>query len=76
MPSSGYGAVELIPCPDSTDEAGQREYAIEHAYVLECARHAMKLHMFIEWMESFIAAWEQTKDARVSANAGIIEWDM
>lgn len=77
MPSSGYGITEIVRLPEDPDDAKQcLEYEQTARYVSDCAQHAMKLGLFIEWLESFVSAWEQTHDARIAANAGIDEWDM
>lgn len=72
MPSSGYGSVYLFESiPD--DPALQEQAS---TYVRECAKLAMKNGLFIEWLESFMAAWEKTKNPYCAACAGIQEWDL
>lgn len=73
MPSSGYGIVDIIPC--GTDE----EMRTHHAKVTrlnERAKVAMQHGMFLEWLESFLAAWEKTKDVDEASLAGLVEWDL
>jgi hypothetical protein len=79
MPSSGYGAVELIPSPSGNPETMVEEGAEWSAKALrlcERAKHAMEQGLFVEWLESFVAAWEQTKDVDIASWAGLEEWDM
>lgn len=70
MPSSGYGIIDLIRT-DNPDE----HYA-KVTRLNERAEHAMSLGMFCEWLESFVAAWEKTKDVDIASYAGLEEWDM
>jgi len=66
MPSSGYGSVDLTGAdPENAGTA-----------LITRAKRAMDCGMFIEWLESFVAAWNQTHDPFEASMAGIIEWDM
>lgn len=69
MPSSGYGAVSLLDV-DHPETPAKAERLIKRA------RHAMEVGLFVEWLESFLAAWEATKDVDVASFAGLVEWDM
>lgn len=70
MPSSGYGIVDLF------EKVAQEHQHTAALVVLECAEIARKHGLFIEWLESFVAAWEKTHDCVIAANAGLHEWDM
>jgi hypothetical protein len=70
MPSSGLPIENIVLHGD--DAATQKTAR----YIEECAKRAMKLGLFAEWLESFVGAWNKTKDPIQSANAGLIEWDM
>lgn len=76
MPSSGYGLVSLLPFPTEGDLEAQRAYTDAMQHLGYCAQVALENGLFAEWMSSFLAAWETTKDVIVAANAGIIEWDL
>ena len=45
-------------------------------FLEECAMVAIEHRMFYEWMSSFLAAWEKTKDIEQASTAGLIEWDL
>ncbi len=70
MPSSGYGSVDLF------EKVAQNHLDTAANVVRECAEIARKHGLFIEWLESFLAAWETTHDVVIAANAGLHEWDM
>lgn len=67
MPSSGYGSVMLVGGPEDQDKAKR---------LVDRAKLAMRGGLFVEWMESFLAAWEQTHDVDIASWAGLEEWDM
>lgn len=68
MPSSGYLMADLLGHPDLKEDEVARLILRE----MEAARdHGL----FIEWLECFVGAWEQTKDPVVAACAGGQEWD-
>jgi hypothetical protein len=46
------------------------------AFVIEAAKTAMGHGLFPEWLECFVGAWNETKDVRKAAWAGLEEWDM
>ncbi len=73
MPSSGYGMVSLIPC--GTDEE-KATHHLKVTCITLCAKRAMEHGLFIEWLMSFLPAFEATKDPVIAANAGIVEWDL
>ncbi len=68
MPSSGYGAVCIVGVEGAEGEKRRR--------LIERAEHAMQHGLFIEWLEAFLAAWEQTRDVDIASYAGIVEWDL
>jgi hypothetical protein len=78
MPSSGYPMEDLNP-------NNPQERALLVA-VYQNAKHAMSMHMFVEWLESFIGAYNhilatepdksKVEAANIASQAGIIEWDM
>ena len=71
MPSSG------LPMENIFHASGDSKQAHEDAlFVIDAAEHAMKLGLFPEWLGCFVGAWNETKDARRAAAAGIEEWDM
>lgn len=70
MPSSGYASENILPA------GTPQEVSMVANEVIECSKTAMDSGLFIEWLESFMGAWQATKDARISAQAGIIEWDL
>lgn len=73
MPSSGYGIEWLIPHETEQDK---KEHHGRATRLVERAKHAMDSGMFIEWLESFVAAWNQTKDVDIASWAGLEEWDL
>jgi hypothetical protein len=70
MPSSGLPIENLMVLP--TDE---ENYKLCLRFAAD-ARHALNLGLFTEWLESFVGAWNSTKDPVQASSAGIIEWDM
>ena len=70
MPSSGYGITNIL---SEVPEEKQWE-VVKH--INECAKLATSHGMLVEWLMSFLSAWEETKDPIISANAGLDEWDM
>jgi hypothetical protein len=70
MPSSGYGATNILVA--DTDEENCRIARL----VAARAKVAMDGGLFVEWLESFLAAWEQTGDPLVASWAGLVEWDL
>lgn len=70
MPSSGYKIVSILN-NENNNENGKCAKA-----VIERAKVAMKHGLFIEWLESFLGAWEETKDPWIASMAGLEEWDM
>lgn len=75
MPSSGYGIENLLPYDLGTDE-GRKQFTLGAQAILSSAQYAIDSGLFVEWLESFVAAWNKTKDPLISAEAGLIEWDM
>lgn len=75
MPSSGYGLVDLIGEHCNDQESQQRHYDKVKRLCLR-AKLAMDTGMFTEWLESFLAAWEETKDVDIASFAGLEEWDL
>lgn len=73
MPSSGYGMTELIPTETDQDK---KEYHAKATRLIERAKIALAHGLFIEWLECFTAAWEETKDVDIASFAGLEEWDM
>jgi len=71
MPSSGL-PIEHFWKENQTNEEVREMYA----YIELQAEHSIKMGVFMEWLESFVGAWNSTKDPVQAANAGIIEWDM
>lgn len=67
MPSSGYGGVMLVGGPEDSAKAVR---------LIERAKLAMSRGFFVEWLESFLAAWEATHDLDIASWAGLEEWDM
>lgn len=70
MPSSGYGIKALVT------RDNHPEHARQVGALLDAVKLAMKHGMFIEWLESFVAAHEAGADIYDAAAAGLIEWDM
>jgi hypothetical protein len=71
MPSAGL-PIESFIKEDTANEETQR--IRNHIYY--AAKTAISYGMFNEWLESFVGAWNATKDPRQAADAGLIEWDM
>lgn len=68
MPSSGYGSISLgLDTPETQVNA---------RHLIKCAKCAMANNLFIEWLESFLAAWGDTGDVVIASNAGLEEWDL
>jgi|HubBroStandDraft_1064217.scaffolds.fasta_scaffold776981_3 hypothetical protein len=70
MPSAGLPIENLMTFEDDEEN---RKLALRFE---TDAKHALKLGMFTEWLESFVGAWNATKDPVQASSAGIIEWDM
>ena len=70
MPSSGYGITDVIKADDP------KEHYTRAKAITEAAQIALGMGMFVEWLESFVAAFQQGADAYECASAGLIEWDM
>ena len=70
MPSSGLPIENLF---EPFSNAKTQEIS---RLIIKNADHAMKQGMFIEWLESFVGAYNKTKDPTQAANAGITEWDL
>ena len=75
MPSSGYGRADLLGV-DASTTAGQIEEGRRARYLIDCAEVAMRAGLFVEWLESFVAAREQGADVYEAARAGIVELDL
>lgn len=75
MPSSGYGLVDLIQ-EGCNDRSSQDRHYMKVKRLCERAKLAMSHGMFCEWLECFVAAWEETKDVDIASMAGLDEWDM
>ena len=69
MPSSGYGSVDIFQKIKPTPKMPAK-------WIVDRVKVAMEHGLFIEWLESFLAAWEQTKDPFIASWAGLDEWDM
>lgn len=70
MPSSGYKSVSII----NTDNPKEHYKCAQT--ILHRAKIAMNHGLFIEWLESFLGAWEETNDPWIASMAGLDEWDM
>lgn len=70
MPDSGYPAVELLGDGSKNDRHAKAKRLVERA------RIAMEHGLFIEWLESFVGAWNATKDVDIASWSGLEEWDM
>lgn len=75
MPSSGYGRADLLGV-DPDAPGGWIEEGRRARYLIDCAEVAMRAGLFVEWLESFVAAREQGADVYEAARAGIVEWDL
>ena len=71
MPSSGLPMENIFHAKDDAKEAHG-----DAVFVLDAAKHAMETGLFCEWLECFVGAWNETKDVRKAAWAGLEEWDM
>jgi hypothetical protein len=71
MPSSGL-PIENFHKDGQSDEDARKMYL----RIQQDAAHALKLGLFCEWLESFVGAWNATKDPIQASTAGITEWDM
>jgi hypothetical protein len=69
MPSAGL-PIENLLVGNYTED---RELALRFE---NDAKRALELGLFTEWLESFVGAWNATKDPIKASSAGIIEWDM
>jgi truncated hemoglobin YjbI len=69
VPSSGYGMTHVL-----IGIAVERRHEAAK-YILERAQTAMTHGLFVEWLECFLAAWEETNDPFAAASAGGEEWD-
>jgi hypothetical protein len=77
MPSSGYPMEDLIGT--WTEEEGHvttPETLKTGNYISDCIKQATKYGLEVEWLESFVGAWNQTHDIYIACNAGIEEWDL
>ena len=72
MPSSGLPIETIVSMDRRQGKRSQKAAKL----IQDNAEHAIKNGLFIEWLESFVGAWNKTKDPFQAANAGIIEWDM
>lgn len=75
MPSSGL-PMECFWRDERGEDISNEEVQAIYKYINLQAQHAMSLGMFGEWLESFVGAWNKTKNPYTAANAGIAEWDM
>ena len=75
MPSSGYGRVDLIREDCNTDES-QAEHCRKVRHLKEAMEIVLKNGFFVEWLESFIPAWNKTQDVDIARWAGFEEWDL
>jgi len=71
MPSSGLPIENLSV--NATDNEEERKI---YDRINSDAKYAMESGMFIEWLESFIGAWNKTANPYAASQAGITEWDM
>lgn len=71
MPSSGLPMENIFHEKENAEEAHE-----DARVVIEAAEHAMKHGLFCEWLECFVGAWNEKKDVRLAAWAGLEEWDM
>jgi len=69
MPSSGLPMVNLM---EGYEDA---QMARIHKHIEDCAQEALKYGLFVEWLESFIGAYAETKNPHIAAEAGCTEWD-
>lgn len=77
MPSSGYGMEDFFA--DVKSEEGLTEEQMCQVLAVNinnAAKIAMEQGLFVEWLESFVAAWNKTKDPWIAAEAGLTEWDL
>lgn len=72
MPSSGYPSANLTQLHTGTVADAEKTARI----IRDCAVLAHSHGLLVEWLEAFVGCWEVTKDARLAARAGLIEWDM
>lgn len=70
MPSSGYKSVSILNMDNHQEQAKCAKAIIARAKI------AMNHGLFVEWLESFLGAWEETKDPWIASMAGLDEWDM
>lgn len=71
MPSSGLPMENLFHHKEDEKEAHE-----DAVFVMKAAERAMEHGLFLEWLECFVGAWNETKDVRKAAWAGLEEWDM
>lgn len=83
MPSSGLPITNLFaslcekePTNDEENLKLRQEQHRAAVYVTDAARRAMEYGLFVEWLQSFVGAFNETKDPYKAAQAGIIEWDL
>jgi len=79
MPSAGLPIESILDRVVGTNKRTRGQIKKFHEdvnYIENCAKTAMKAGLFLEWLESFIGAWNKTKDPIQSAIAGLIEWDI
>lgn len=71
MPSSGQPIANLCEKLEGNEVEHEAAVHITHA-----AATALHYGLFFEWLQSFVGAWNATKDPHLAAEAGLEEWDM
>ncbi len=71
MPSSGLPMENIFHTKQNPKEVME-----DVQYVHQAAERALQHGLFAEWLESFVGAWNATKDVRKAAWAGLEEWDL
>jgi hypothetical protein len=67
---------DLIPINYCNDEDECKEAHQKATRLLERAKLAMEHGLFIEWLECFVAAWNETHNVDIASFAGLEEWDL
>jgi len=72
MPSSGTPIENIF----NDEKCTRAELTRQRQHLTEAVQTAMGHGMLVEWLESFVGAWNATKNVTEAINAGLIEWDM
>lgn len=77
MPSSGLPIEDLLGMYDEDEGFVTTDETIKKAkFISSCIKRAQEYGLEVEWLESFVGAWNHTHDVYEACGAGIEEWDL